>query len=345
MGKNRFQRTCGMALASVLLVSALVLPKVYAARAIDTDRTDCTIEVDLRDTGAVELNKLPVKVDFYKVADVSAVGAYTVVNGLCGPDMENSLDFTDLESDTTAADWREKAEIAKAAVEEVQMQPTASCETKTGKAIVGDLSVGLYLVDAQQTESATYTYHFTPYLISLPNNYYSAADAESVDEWVYDLIGENAISLKTERVDRLGDLEITKELKVFNETVGGATFVFQIEATKVDADTEEEKVVYSDVVSMTFKNPGKDRIVIEDIPAGSEVVVTEVYSGASYTLESDKEVNVTIAAEETAAVSFSNTYDERLNGGYGVVNQFAYDSETQEWVWEAAEDSTQDSVQ
>ena len=201
MRRNRFQRTCGIAMASVLIVSALILPKVYAARAIETDRTDCTIEVDMRDTGASELNKLSVQVDFYKVADVSAVGAYTAVSELCGPYMENSLNFADLDSDTTAADWREKAEIAKAAVEEKQMIPTASCETKNGKAIVDDLAVGLYLVDAQQIESEAYTYNFTPYLISLPNNYYSAADGESVDEWVYDLIGENALSLKTERMD------------------------------------------------------------------------------------------------------------------------------------------------
>ena len=340
MRKNRFQRIGCITLVSVLFVSAFVLPKVYAAGAIETDRTDCIIEVDVRDTGASELSKFPVKVNLYKVADVSAVGAYSAVDELDGPGMENQLDFSALDSDTKAADWMEIAEVAKAVVEEVQMQPTASCETKNGKAVVDDLAVGLYLVDARQVETAAYTYTFSPYLISLPNNYYSAEEENSVDEWVYELIGENAVSLKTERVDRFGDLEITKELKVFNETVGGATFVFQIEATKVDVDTEEEKVVYSDVVSMTFHSPGKDRIVIEDIPAGAEVVVTEVYSGASYSLESDPEVKVSIEAEGTAEVSFTNTYDERLNGGYGVVNQFVYDNEAQEWIWEALEDST-----
>lgn len=345
MRNNRFYRTCCIALVSALLVSALILPKAYAARAIETARTDCSIEVNVRDAGAVELNELPVKVNFYKVAEVSAVGAYTAISELSGSDMEKPLDFSDLDSDTKASAWMEKAVAAKEAVEEVQMQPTASCEIKNGKALVDNLSVGLYLVDAQQAESETYTYNFTPYLISLPNNYYSAADEMSVDEWVYDLVEGNAVSLKTERKDRFGDLEITKELKAFNETIGGATFVFQIEATKVDADTEEQKVVYSDVVSMTFKNPGKDRIVIEDIPAGAEVVVTEVYSGASYTLESDKEVMVTIEAEETIEVSFTNTFDGRLNGGYGVVNHFVYDTEKQEWIWEATEDSTQDSAQ
>lgn len=341
MKKKKFQKIYGIALAAALIISTLEVSRVYAARAIETNRTDCAIEIDLQDTGVSELNKLSVKVDFYKVAEVSATGAYTVVSEFGKVDLEEVPDFLDLDSETTVADWMEKAAIVKSAVEKVGIEPTVSCETKNGKAVVNNLTVGLYLVDAQQTESDYYIYNFTPYLISLPNNYYSAEGVESVDGWVYDLIGEKALSLKTERIDRYGDLEITKELQVYNETVGGATFVFQIEAFKIDPETDEEKVVYSDVVSMTFKNPGKDCILIEDIPAGAKVIVTEIYSGASYTLESDLEAEVTIEAEEKATVSFTNNYDERLNGGYGIVNHFAYDGEKQEWSWEATEDSTQ----
>ena len=79
-----------------------------------------------------------------------------------------------------------------------------------------------------------------------------------------------------------------------------------------------------------------------DIPAGAEVIVTEIYSGASYTLTSEESKTVTILAdgEEGApvAVDFSNTYDERLNGGNGVVNHFSY--EDGEWKHQATEDST-----
>ena len=341
MKKSRLQAAGGIVLASVMLVSALVLPKVYAADAIKTTKTDCSIEVNLHDTGAVELNKLTVEINFYKVADVNAVGEYTVVSALSDPELENPLDLSDLNSDIKASYWKEKSAEAKAAVDEAKMDPAAFCKTKSGKAIVEDLGVGLYLVDALPANSELYVYKFIPYLISLPNNYYNAENEDSVDEWVYDLVGENAIRLKTEKKDRFGNLEITKELQVYNETVGGATFVFQIEGTKTDPDTEETKVVYSDVVSMTFRNPGTDRIVIEDLPAGSEVVVTEVYSGASYELKSDAEVEVTIEAGETTEVYFENTYDGRLNGGYGVVNQFVYDSENKGWTWEAVEDSTQ----
>lgn len=341
MIKKNFQKIYGIALAAVLIISTLEVSKVYAARAIETNRTDCIIEIDLQDTGASELNKLPVKVDFYKVAEVSAVGEYMVVSELREMDLEKTLDFSDLDSETTIADWMEKAAIAKSLVEAAGIEPVTSCETKNGKAVVDNLTVGLYLIDAQQTESDYYVYNFNPYLISLPNNYYSSEDAESVDEWVYDLIGENALSLKTERLDRYGALEVIKDLPVYNETVGGATFVFQVEAVKTDVDTEEKKAVYSDVVSMTFDKPGKESILIQDIPAGAEIVITEVYSGASYSLESDPEVKVTIEAEEKATASFTNNYDERLNGGYGVVNHFAYDGEKQEWTWEATKDSMQ----
>lgn len=341
MKKKKFQRIYGVALAAALIISGLGVSRVYAARAIETNKADCIIEINLQDTGISELNKLPVKVDFYKVAEVSAAGVYTVDSELGEVDLEKTLDFSDLDSETTIADWMEKAAIVKSLVEMAGIEPTASCETNNGKAVVDNLTVGLYLIDAQQTQSDYYIYNFNPYLISVPNNYYSSEDAESVDEWVYNLIGENALSLKVERLDRYGALEITKELPVYNETVGGATFVFQIEAVKTDVDTEEEKVVYSDVVSMTFDKPGKESVLIQDIPAGAEVVITEVYSGASYSLESDPELEVTIEAEETATVSFTNTYDERLNGGYGVVNQFTYDTEKQEWIWEATKDSTQ----
>lgn len=330
-----------IAFVAALIFSGLVVSRVYAARAIETNRTDCIIEIDLQDNGISELNKLPVKVDFYKVAEISATGAYTVVGEFGEADLEETPDFSDLSSEATITDWMNKAEITKSAVEEAGIEPTASCETQNGKAVVDNLAVGLYLIDAQQTESDYYTYNFSPYLISLPNNYYNALDPESVDKWVYDLIGEYALSLKTERLDRYGALEIVKELPVYNETVGGATFVFRVEAVKMDVDAEEEKVVYSDVVSLTFDKPGKESILIQDIPAGAEVVITEVYSGASYSLESDPEIEVTIEAEETAMVSFTNTYDGRLNGGYGVVNHFAYDAEKQEWIWEATEDSAQ----
>ena len=157
---------------------------------------------------------------------------------------------------------------------------------------------------------------------------------------VYELVGEKAINLKVEKLDRYGDLVINKVLDAYNATLGGATFVFQVEATKVDVDTEEAIVVYSNVVSMTFDGTGKDSIVIRDIPAGAEVTVTEVYSGASYKVTTDAVQTGQILAEDIISFDFENTYDGGLNGGSGIVNRFTYDSEAESWIPSQSEDST-----
>ena len=338
MRKRKARRRYGAALIAALIVSAMVLPKAYAANAIDIDKTDCKIEVDIQDSGNVELNTLPVTVNFYKVADVDVAGKYMVVSALQSSDL-SFAEFNSEETDSETIDndyWKEKSAIAKAAVDAAveagTMTVTASCVTTSGRGLVENLPVGLYLVDAQQAESTQYTYNFTPYLISMPNNYYKTGGA---DAWVYEYV----IGLKAQRGDRYGDLRITKELDVYNETVGGANFVFQIEATKTDVDTEETEVVYSDVVYMTFTKPGTESIVVENIPAGAEVVVTEIYTGSSYKLVSDPSVTVIIVGnddtdtdDETQEVTFKNTYDERLNGGYGIVNEYSYDSETKTWT-------------
>ena len=116
MIKKRFQRIYGIALAAALILSGLGVSRVYAARAIETNKTDCIIEINLQDTGIRELNQLSVKVDFYKVAEVSAAGVYTVDSELGEVDLEKTLDFSDLNSETTIAEWMEKAAIAKASV-------------------------------------------------------------------------------------------------------------------------------------------------------------------------------------------------------------------------------------
>ena len=64
----------------------------------------------------------------------------------------------------------------------------------------------------------------------------------------------------------------------------------------------------------------------------------EIYSGASYKLTSPDNQTATIvandekeagAAGETAEVSFTNEHDGRINGGYGVRNNFKLDENDQ----------------
>ena len=87
------------------------------------------------------------------------------------------------------------------------------------KGVAGDLSTGMYLVVAESVQSPEYTYDFTPYLISLPNNYYSETED---DTWVYDV----TTGLKPAQTERYGDLVIEKTLTAYNATLGGADFIF-----------------------------------------------------------------------------------------------------------------------
>ena len=127
-----------------------------------------------------------------------------------------------------------------------------------------------------------------------------------------------------ERSDRYGDLVINKELTEYNASVGGATFVFEVYAVKTDVDTNEEVVVYNDVVSMTFDAARTKSVLIKNIEAGAVVNVKEVYSGASYQLAVDsKEVaTTTIIADKEVSVGFVNDNNDGLNGGSGKVNIF-----------------------
>lgn len=324
-------------LTLLLASSVFILPKVYAGVGVETDKT-CSVQIDVRDCGFEELSNgmsaLPIEVNFYKVADINVSGKYTALDSL------ETLDFSGIDSETTTEDWSELAVKAKTEIELDNMPATATGITEYGVAVIDELETGLYLVDVNQVISDNYLYDFTPFLLSLPNNYYYSS---SDDTWTYDLTGDNAISLKAERSDRYGDLVINKLLDAYNETLGGATFVFQIEAIKTDNDADEQdktKVVYSDVVSMTFHDSGADSITIKGIPAGAVVTVTEVYSGSSYKVTTDAAKTVTIVAEETVSTDFENTCDNRLNGGSGVVNSFTFDSETEEWIPSQAEDST-----
>lgn len=338
MLKKRIKQGCALGLALTLTFSGVVLSKVYAANAVKTNEK-CTIQVSLKNSSFTELtglDALPIEVSLYKVADIDVAGNYTALAEY------ETLDFSVIDEEVTQKEWNALADAVKEKITEDETIADVTKETEKGEAIMDELETGLYLIDVKQAISDEYIYDFTPFLISLPNNYYFSTQE---DVWVYDLVGENAVVPKAVRTERLGDLEINKLLDTYNASIGGATFVFQVEATKTDVDLDntdpnKTRVVYSDVVSMTFDGTGQDSIVIEDIPAGSDVVVTEIYSGASYKITTEAEKQIKIVAEEITAVDFENTYDDRLNGGNGVVNSFLYDSENEKWVPTATEDST-----
>lgn len=320
MMNKRLKQGSTFLLAVALTFPLLTLPGAKAASAINTGQK-CSIEFDISGNSS-ELLSASIPVNLYKVASVDESGNYT------GTGAFSKLDLSSVSADnldTAAATWAERAAEAKKLLKD-DTEPTTTILTQ-GRGTATGLDTGLYLVDTPKVITPNYTYTFTPYLVSLPtNNYYNGKDAS--DNWIYDLTKEmnSAVGLKPEEHVRYGDLVISKKLENHNATFGDkATFVFQIDITTLDEKTETR------IEELTFSAAGNDSVTIKKIPAGSKVVVTEIYSGASYKLTSENEVKATIVANdekeagqagETAVVSFTNEHDGRTNGGYGVKNNF-----------------------
>lgn len=325
---------------------------------------------------ASDSSRRAIQVNLYRIADVDEGGHYRLLPDYAASDALQGLKSA--EADTTAEQWSQwAAEAARLAVGTVredgvlepppggQLQPEGSAEItlQDGKAAgaVENLRVGLYLVNVEPVDTDCYRYSFIPYLVSLPNRSYRAqeadgqgaggqnadgqnaggqnADGQGADEWIYgNEEGKRIyVGLKPEREDRYGDLILEKRIRDYSETFRGASFVFEIKAVK------DHRVVYNDVVSLDFHSYGTESVRIEKIPAGAEVTVTEVYSGANYVPTDGNYVKsaVIAAGEEAAKVSFENAYEGTNNGGNAsVVNHFVYgkdDTGREDLQWEKLE--------
>ena len=126
----------------------------------------------------------------------------------------------------------------------------------------------------------------------------------------------------------LGDLKITKELSSFAETEGQTTFSYSVKAM-----LDGEKV-YDDVVSIDFTKAGTDSVLIaEKIPVGSRVTVEEIYTSGSYEADGETvwtgEIGPKTDEEGTALdpaeAKFKNKYNNNLNQGYGILNEYTND--------------------
>lgn len=259
-----------------------------------------------------------------------------------GAQVVEGLTSIDALSDTKAAQWEALARTAEAAVLQSALSPAKAAEISSGTMTISDLRTGMYLVCVEQVEDTAYFYEFVPFLISLPNNYYSLPDGNpnSDDTWVYDV----TVGLKPEQAERFGTLVIDKMLTNFNQLEDVAnrqgTFIFDVRAEK------DGELRYSNVVSLTFDGSDTKRVTIgpdetradepdyyyAKIPAGATVTVTEIYSGSGYQAVGDAEKTIEIfhadEEAETNQVSFENAYDGRLNNGASVVNRY----KTDEWM-------------
>lgn len=330
-----------MTLAAVLLVLTARSGAVYGATGIDVNETG-TITFDLPASEVAlgeektpgqqyykELQEQEIEVNLYKVADVDISGRYT--------SNYEGLDLSSVGASTTAGEWQELANTAKGIVDTSsgKIQPAATVTVIKGSSEEAsrelELKTGMYLADAQEVITSEYIYRFTPFLVALPGNNYSATNSDTDDAWIYHV----TVGLKPDRQDRYGDVAFEKTFLTYDGTFGATTAIFQVEAVK------DNESVFSDVVTLHFNSEKTwDEYTITRLPIGAEVTIREVYSGASYTnAGTPREYTFTVdkanpkydTPEETGgenyvpeSVRFINNYNGQSNGGNSVVNHFIY---------------------
>lgn len=323
-----------------------------------SDKVKISELLNLQKTGKIE-------VDLYRVADLKKDGTYdkftyemlsayanVKVGDKAVQDEANGL----LDNENAA----KQSAIAQALAGAVKTNPGAA--TVSGAAGGGYInipkdadgeSVGLYLIfvrpqgkslsdsfvdveaDGEQgiatrIVSDHYTFDFSPQLVTFP---WMEPDANGNPQypWVY----AREVNLNTKYTSdyRLGDLQISKTLNAYKEG-SPVTFVFEVEAR--DADNN---VYYSNVVDIRFDGTGTQTAVIEGkIRVGTNVTVTEVYSGATYELVGENGTQtVNIAPDnttgDTAQVTFTNDFNNSGNGGGAVVNSFEPNEDGTGWTW------------
>lgn len=194
-------------------------------------------------------------------------------------------------------------------------------------------------------KSSRRTYQFATELVMVPtkdpwNDVVNSANPGKWDPSV-------EVYLKPAVLGVGGDLEIVKMLDTYeyrkktNEgktrnIIDNATFVFEV--TAYESNAEGAPVVFHDFVSTTFTDSTSRKVLVQDIPVGSYVVVEEVYSGRSYHATVDTVQTTMITPDQTAVVKFRNDYDGRHGGGGSVTNNFKFDADN--WTVEQISDNS-----
>ena len=341
-----------LALAAVLCA----YPTVRAAGQVDMqEKGQLTLTLAVDDSAQIGQDMALIKgadgspdgelaVHAWKLADMLETGNYKPTAPFAGLPLEEN-GWSAIPGSQEG--WKELSATALAAVYELDEDGKPVGEPKTAadydgkihvtedgtiqEAAFSGMDLGLYLIVVDAAQSPRYEYTFTPLIVSLPWSEYQYVGGDAPDTWQY----QREAALKPAREPRYGSVRIRKTLTSYNATQGDVTFVFEIVARESDA--EDAKIVYSNVVSLTFSGTGTQEALLEHIPAGAVVTVTEVYSGANcqITVSDDQSKTVTADGEDAGPITFSfeNEYDEDAKSGYGIENRFRYDTESNTYHW------------
>lgn len=180
--------------------------------------------------------------------------------------------------------------------------------------------------------SPLYEYAFTPSLVAVPTRGQVQVDGEegftgggtandAGENWMYEL----SALVKGERQPRYGSLKIVKTLE---EMVGTEPAAFSFDINVVTPDGKS----YTDNRSVVFNAPGNPQeIVVNRIPVGSTVTVSEKYAGASYTVAAAGSTGDTIGVADVIEFDFTNRPTDLHRGGSGIVNTLKMEGDG--WVW------------
>jgi len=176
-------------------------------------------------------------------------------------------------------------------------------------------------------------YYFRPILISIP---YKETETEpattDAGEWIYDV----EVFLKPSFESRYGKLTINKQVQVLEDRLNDKKITPMTAVFKITGWSDKTKTnkVYSNVASITV--PDGKPVTLDRLPVGAYVEVEEIYTGAGYKLVDSSPASVIIPSpddKEAAEVSFTftNTYNDELKKGYGVMNSFTKAEDS--WTW------------
>ncbi len=324
-----------LALAAAVAVSGFGVYRTQAAGRIDADQK-CFVSVSAEkvdSTNPFAGYAGTVTVDFYKVADMDLTGKYTSVKSGVSLDELSSSDVKAATLDSIAEDAYKAFKLDTESPE--SPNKTVTFDLSDLSSASAEMDRGLYLFVPQTTNDDRYEYTFKYSLVSVPTSQYIAStkvgedgaiisDDTASDAWLYTA----DLYLKPEATARYGNLQIVKSLNTYNESLGTASFVYEVVGTR------DDEIVFDNVYTMNFDSAGENEILVENIPGDAVVTVTEVYSGASYSVAADTDsLTAEIIGNETVSVEFVNDYDDRLiSGGMGIENTFVKNDDAG-YVW------------
>ena len=331
-------------------VAAAVMPKGYV-KAVNLGENNVDVVFTGNAEDIKEFEGVTASVDFYKIADAVEDPQYDTYGYDFHEGFETVLSAEEAAS-PTAETWGKAAERATALIfgeEPVEIEPV-TVAFPLGEGETCKMESGLYLVVPYDEEgkpvmnedgtvtstisAGQHKYIYNPVIVTMPTTE-SRTDQSASTDWIW--TNDITIVLKPEKTERLGQLKIVKSVRTF-ESRSAATFAFKVDAwmpDKVDENGNPTEYVYNNAVSMTFSpdDLSDQSVILDGIPVGAIVEVTEVYSGSSYKLvntEYSNEEHV-ITVEDVLTVTFENEHTHEDRVGYGINNH--YDKVDENWIW------------